>query len=269
MKHPAPRAAGAFVLAAAATLAACSVPSNTFIAPEPDDCQGDVVVDGPLRVATYNIKAGLESSLPEIAAVLADLDADVIALQEVDRDAERTGRVDQARFLAEQLGMDYAYAATKQRSTGDFGVALLSRLPFVHTERIDLPSAFSFEPRVALAADLCAGDETVRVFSSHIDLNPVAALAQHEALSALAAPFVGQGVIVAGDLNATVDDAGLLALLATPLSDVGALDDVPTCDGRRIDFLLADAAIATRAVEAMVISTDASDHFPVVADLAW
>ena len=55
--------------------------------------------------------------------------------------------------------MDAAYAAAVTRPPGgDFGVAILSRLPFVGAERFDLPSAGSFEPRVALAADVCVGD---------------------------------------------------------------------------------------------------------------
>jgi len=250
-----------------AGLTACVAPADTFVSSRFEACPAEAR-DSPLRVATYNIKAARDSSLDEIAQVIADLDADVVSLQEVDRLMARSGHVDQARELAERLDMHYAFAAARVHGDGEYGVALLSRSPFTFAERVPLPSLGSFEPRVAVGADVCVGGETVRVFSTHIDLNPVAAKAQHRALSDIAAPFVGEGVIVTGDLNATARDVGLRALFSTPLTDLGAADDEPTCDGRRIDFLLADAHIADATIGATVIATDASDHYPVVVEMA-
>lgn len=244
-------------------LSACVAPADTFVSSRFEACPADARTE-PLRVATYNIKAARDSSLEEIADVIADLDADVVSLQEVDRLMERSGYIDQARELAERLDMGYAFAAARVHGDGEYGVALLSRLPIAFAERVPLPSLGSFEPRVAVGADVCVGAETVRVFSTHIDLNPVAARAQHRALSEIAAPFLGEGVIVTGDLNATARNEGLHALVGTPLTDMGAPDDEPTCDGRRIDFVLADATLADADVSTTVIATDASDHFPVV-----
>jgi endonuclease/exonuclease/phosphatase family metal-dependent hydrolase len=248
--------------------AACVEPADTFLAPEPVACSDADAPAGPLRVVTYNIHAGLVSSLDEVGDVLEDLDADVIALQEVDRDARRTGYRDQAGDLAARLDMDYAYGAAKARGDGDFGVAVLSRLPFGGAERIDLPSELSFEPRATVAADLCAAGGPIRVFAAHADLSPAAQQHQQRALAELAQPWVGQGVVVAGDLNATADEEGLQALFDTPLDDVGGdYADEPTCGDRRIDFLLADGALSERAVDAHVVVSDASDHHAVVIDL--
>ena len=265
------RILAALSVAGAIVLLGCSAPADTLLTPSiTGGCEGGARLLRPLRFVTYNIKSGLNSSLEEIGDVLADLDADIVALQEVDRDAARTDHRDQAQDLADRLGMDSAYAAAVTRPpNGDFGVAILSRLPFVGVERFDLPSAGSFEPRVALAADVCVGDSPVRVFATHSDLNPFARVAQQRALSALARPYVGRGVLVAGDLNDTSDATGVRALLNTPLVDVGAaLDDEATCDGRRIDFVLADDMVADGAADMRVIDTDASDHFPVVTNLS-
>lgn len=254
-------------LVAALSASACIERADTLVAPEPEVCP-DEPLDRPLRLATYNIKAARDSSLEDIAAVLKDLDADVIALQEVDRLVERSGSVDQAGELAAALEMRYVYSASRVRESGDYGVALLSRLPIANAARAMLPSFGSFEPRSAVIADVCAGGgETVRVIGTHIDLNPFVAGQQHSALSELAAPFVGEGVVVMGDFNATDADPGLAALFDTPLADLGSLDDVPTCAGRRIDFVLADDPLAARALDASVVTSDASDHFPVVVEL--
>lgn len=64
---------------------------------------------GLLRVATLNLCSGrgpdgshLSSSA--LAAALSELDADVVSLQEVDRDQPRSGSVDQAAVAADALG---------------------------------------------------------------------------------------------------------------------------------------------------------------------
>lgn len=228
-------------------------------------------MDAPasLRVVTYNIKAGLESSLDDIGDILEELAPDVVMLQEVDRNAARTDHIDQGAALAERLGMQYTYGATKARGEGDFGLAVLSRLPFAGAQRIELPSEGSFEPRITLAADVCVGTRSVRVFDTHSDLNPFAQEEQQRALAAYATDFAGSGVIVAGDMNATSDAPGLRALLDVPLVDAsGKNSDAATCAGRRIDFILTDDALGASAVSTTVLETEASDHYPVLVEIA-
>ena len=257
------------LLLAPIALAACAEPADTFIEPSYVACDASADTPAELKVVTYNIKAGLESSLDEIGDVLFELDPDVVLLQEVDNNVDRTGNVDQAGALAERLGMDYAYGAAKVQRDGDFGLAVLSRLPFAGAERIELPSEGSFEPRIALAGDVCVGGRSVRVFSTHSDLNPMAQEAQQRALAEHAAPYVETGVIVGGDMNATFEAPGLQALFNTPLVDTAASHtDKATCAGRTIDFVLADGALGQGSVDADVIETDASDHYPVVVEIA-
>lgn len=64
-----------------------------------------------LKVATYNIKAGYYShnTLPQIAALLKDVDADIVGLQEVDLNTGRSGTGDQVKYLAETAGYKYYY----------------------------------------------------------------------------------------------------------------------------------------------------------------
>ena len=61
----------------------------------------------PIRIVSYNIRHGTDyrdyPSMDRIVAVLSDLDADVIALQEVDMNLPRSGRQKQAAELARDL----------------------------------------------------------------------------------------------------------------------------------------------------------------------
>jgi len=84
-----------------------------------------------IRVATYNIKHGRGMdgtlNLERTLVTLKTLNADIIALQEVDDQARRSGGVDQASWLAERLGMHAAYGAFMDFQSGRYGLAILSR----------------------------------------------------------------------------------------------------------------------------------------------
>lgn len=260
----------AFVLCA--LVAGCSQPSDTLVGPDGGPCEGAATVEGPLRIATYNIKSGLYSSLDEVGDVLEEIDADVVALQEVDRLTERTDLQDQAKELGDRLGMEHAFAAARTEGTGDYGVALLSRLPFREVRRLPLESKnMVLEPRVALDATLCFGEQEIRAVSVHADVYPWAA-ADHarslgEQLEATASDDTGLRV-VAGDLNATPDADGPLALIAKGLVDVIApFGELPTFLDQRIDYLLTDRPLADGTIDVKVLDSNASDHRPVVAEM--
>lgn len=255
-----------------AFLTGCSQPSDTLVVPKLKDCDGEPTPARPLRVATYNIKSGTWSSLEEIGDVLEGLDADVIALQEVDRFAERTGVVDQARELAERLDMEYAFAAARTEGSGDYGVALLSRLPFRDVRRLGLQSpGVTFEPRVALDATLCLGEQELRTVSVHADVYPWAAAAHARSLAAALDETAREEQVlrlVAGDLNAPPHADGPLALVAAGLVDIiASLGDVATFVDQRIDYVLADRPLADGLLDVDVIDSDASDHRPVVTEM--
>lgn len=253
-------------------LAGCSEPSDTLVGPELSACEDAPERSGPLRIATYNIKSGLWSSLDEVGDVLEQLDADVIALQEVDRVTERTDGEDQAKELGERLGMDHAFAAARTEGGGDYGVALLSRLPFAEVRRIPLESGnMTLEPRVALDATLCLGNRELRAVSVHADVYPWAAADHGRSLAAaLDATASGDAVlrVVAGDLNATPSEDGPLALVGAGLVDVVAsFGEVATFLEKRIDYVLADRPLADGLLDVEVLDSDASDHRPVLTEM--
>jgi endonuclease/exonuclease/phosphatase family metal-dependent hydrolase len=125
-----------------------------------------------IHVATYNIRRGLgtdnRTDLSRASGVLKELAPDIIALQEVDFLTQRSGRVNQAAQLGNQLGMHAAFGQFMPYDSGYYGIGVLSRYPIVDTRSIHLPDGN--EPRIALAVDvLLPNDQRIIVIAVHFD----------------------------------------------------------------------------------------------------
>ena len=125
----------------------------------------------PLTIATYNIHGAVGSdgrfAPARVARVLREINADIIALQEVPLGGSQwpnvLHRLQQASGLVGVEG--YTYTVSGRR----FGNAILSRYPIVATRRIDL-SFGSREPRGAVDADIYCHGTLLRVVATHLGL---------------------------------------------------------------------------------------------------
>jgi len=124
-------------------------------------------------VASYNIHRGRgvdrRRDVDRIADVIAEMEPDVIALQEVVRG---TGdlRADQADYLAKRLDMELVMGVTRgYGAEGHYGNAVLTRLPVIGHARCDL-SHRTREPRGALRVDLSVSGRTLHIFNCHFGL---------------------------------------------------------------------------------------------------
>jgi endonuclease/exonuclease/phosphatase family metal-dependent hydrolase len=259
------------------TVAACNnklyVPSGPdtrlLVAPPLATCAADAPPLTTVRVVTWNMDAAQLSPLGDIATVLANSNADIILLQEVDYVVQRTGNVNEPEQLAKQLSMSYVFAETMPWQNGHYGVAMLSRLPIAGVERIALDASSASERRIGLDLTLCLGPVARHVVNLHADIVSDAGADNVRELLSVLKPGIGKGLLLAGDFNAAPNDAGPEAVLAAGLSDVVApYNTSPTSGSRRQDLIFADALLAPHARGAHVIATDKSDHIPVVADFA-
>src|SRR3954464_6559744 len=102
-----------------------------------------------LRIATYNVHKcrGLDGRVrPErIAKVMAALDADAIALQEV--------FAEQVEYLAKELNYAFCFGENRKIGKKPYGNATLSRLPFGQIKNYDLTHG-GRERRGVLRSDL-------------------------------------------------------------------------------------------------------------------
>lgn len=97
-----------------------------------------------LRIVTYNVHKcrGLDRRVRpgRIASVLREIEADIIALQEVLSigGGAAAREMDQARFIAEELGYDYCIGENRRLSGGAYGNVILSRLPWRYVRNYDI-----------------------------------------------------------------------------------------------------------------------------------
>jgi endonuclease/exonuclease/phosphatase family metal-dependent hydrolase len=125
-----------------------------------------------VRIATYNIHKGRGMDgrirIERILNVLRDVDADIVALQEVVVNTHgRSHEAHQARFLADELGYSYHFAETRLHRLGWFGNMTLSRWPIQAAQQIDL-SVAGRRPRGALRTDILVDRMMLHVFNVHL-----------------------------------------------------------------------------------------------------
>jgi endonuclease/exonuclease/phosphatase family metal-dependent hydrolase len=249
-----------------------------------------------LTVATWNIFGGRiwdgsRVDLELTVAGLRRLDADLVAVQEVDRQQARSHGADQARLLGEALGMDWRYAPAMLGTPGNpdgwrapapgdpdpggtaYGIALLSRLPLADTETVLLPQAGRDEPRVALVAGLDHAGRRLTVAGTHLSFVPGPNVGQLRALQRHLDERGGPRLLL-GDLNLWWPAVRLLSLPGwRPLVRGGTFRNRPPGSPAplvQLDHVLAaGAGAALEPRSRRIVSGPASDHKAVVVELEW
>ncbi|MGC4120360.1 MAG: endonuclease/exonuclease/phosphatase family protein [Myxococcales bacterium] len=228
-----------------------------------------------MKVATWNIQS-CQRGLDAVAAVLCGLDADVVALQEVDRGTLRSGRVDQARRLAQGAGFAHArFFPAVDWGTGDYGLALLSRWPLAG-ERVGLlPNEGGREPRIHASAIVEAPGATLSVHLTHLtNLDTVRGLRLAQArriLERLEDDPLPR--VLAGDFNALPGGATHRAVRKVMRDAFHSVGEGPAgtyplpwpLPAARIDYLFVSEGVGV--ARAHVHATGASDHHPLVAEV--
>lgn len=228
-----------------------------------------------ITVASYNIRksVGLDwKRRPErILHVLSEVDADIIALQEVDR---RFGsRI--SSLSAEVIEAETPYRivrfAERPQSLGWHGNALLVRKPLrvLSQKALILPS---LEPRGAVMADIDIEHCRLRIVGLHLGLmgswrqrQAKAVLAQLQALEDR------MPTIIMGDLNEWNTAGGSLKHFAR---DHHVIDPGPSFHASKPTFAFdriitsLDLAVEDKGVHASSEARRASDHLPVWARLS-
>jgi len=252
-------------------LAALLLPLPTT-AQQPDPAQKT------LRVLTYNIHhaEGLDKKLDleRIAKVIRAAEPDLVAVQEVDVQAKRTGGVDEAADLARLTKMHAYFAKAMDYQGGAYGQVILSKHELTDTKTHVLPPAEpGVEPRILAEAHVKIGDTTIAFFATHLDAykqeRRMLQVAEIERITANVKDAVS---LLAGDLNAHPDSPPITTLLKTwtdPSAGKGLLTIPAEKPKSQIDYVLYRPKDRLRATEVRVIEEPvASDHRPVLATFA-
>lgn len=220
-----------------------------------------------LSVLSYNMHRG-HGGLDRVASEIARTGADIVLLQEVDRNVGLTGRVDQTSYLATKLRMYGVFGANIPRGGGQYGTAVLSRYEILDWSNTPLPNDRGSEQRGLLRVSLEVAGQRFSVYNTHLQFGPnpiqrVQGAAVSRILGADPLPR-----ILGGDLNAWPGSRTMQALLGPvrdPWPSVGRGAGGTGPRGGRIDYVLASQDFD--AVSSMVVPSPASDHNAVLTQL--
>lgn len=231
---------------------------------------------------TYNVHScrGMDGRLaPErIAEVIASTRADVACLQELDVGRLRSGRVHQAEKIAAALAMEFHFFPAIRATSEEYGDAILTRYPMTVVRTGELPRAsLAVEPRGAMWVEIDAAGTRWQVLNTHLGLGrgerraQALALAEWIAAAAKQPPFA-----FCGDLNSRTGSL-VHTLLGTGLREVqlAARGYQQRTFATRLpwiclDYIYVSAQVQVLAAEVVTtpLARVASDHFPLVAEVA-
>jgi endonuclease/exonuclease/phosphatase family metal-dependent hydrolase len=253
-----------------------------------------------MRLATFNILHGRsvddeDVDIDRLADCVRRLDADVLALQEVDYDQPRSAMADLTAVAAEAMGaVSHRFVAAisgtpgatwmaatghEQPGTASYGIALLSRFEALTWQVLRLPripvkvpmflprparlQMFDEEPRAAVLARFDTDLGPLTVANTHLSLVPGWNRVQLRRLARDLRGFPGPRVLM-GDLNMSPPKPQR----STGLRPLGTAMTFPVgSPHRQLDHILTDdARLVAEACAAPALSI--SDHRPLIIDVS-
>ena len=237
-----------------------------------------------LTVMSFNIHHGGGTDgvvdLDRIASVVRANHVDVVAVQEVDRHySERSNWADEPAELAEALHYHVVFAANIDQdppSAGkpriQYGTAILSRYPIVHSSNTLLFRSADQEQRGLLQADIEVKGVRVHVFNTHLEAySTIDRQTQAQQVAALIGD--ARPSILMGDLNAEPDAPELEPLFSALTDAWPAVGTGPEltypAEGpvKRIDYVFTGAGARPRQCAVVTTNPVASDHLPMACQV--
>ncbi|MBO1003992.1 endonuclease/exonuclease/phosphatase family protein [Pseudogracilibacillus auburnensis] len=233
-----------------------------------------------MKIVSFNIHhgEGLDEvlSLERVAKVAKETEADIFALQEVDRFfGDRSNHEDQPKKLSERLGLHYAYGPNLvlpqegKADNSEYGNATLSKYPIIESENILLTS-FDSEPRGVLRICINSGETKLNIFNTHLSLEKDIKLVQVKELARIMSRFSGPKILL-GDFNSPPEGEEIKRLV----DSTGFLDcfkgseniyTYPADDpNEKLDYVFVSPEMIIE--DQKIIKSDASDHLPIMVKL--
>ncbi|WP_418894657.1 endonuclease/exonuclease/phosphatase family protein [Limibacterium fermenti] len=231
-----------------------------------------------VAVMTYNIYGARPNgiqNIEEIAKVITQVNPDLVALQEVDKYTQRNAHIgDVAKRLAEITGMHYFFSKAIDFDGGEYGDAVLSKLPIKGTKSYMLGTTPELpgENRSVARVTVEKGGTEFYFISTHFDhLNKETNRVKQARDFVNILKKLDKPVIVGGDLN-DVPDSKTISILREHLlfgdrNDLNSFTFPTSTPSQTIDYLMyfPNSAFRINLYRVYTPASITSDHFPVIA----
>lgn len=261
-----------------------TTPVNAEMASDADHVQ---VID-TLRVFNYNIRHGRGwdndvVDIERIAQVIQLRNPDIVTLQEVDVNVERSGNIDQMEILGELLDMDPVFYKLIPHQGGEFGNGTLTNLEIISTDNHFFTKGGEGVQRGLIQVVVNVNGVHVPVMNTHLcnesEYNRLLSIDQ---ILNVKQNYSGMPIILAGDMNAQ-PDSDEIANLSQGFTDTwlekgtgSGYTARPGNPTRRIDYIFytnnmveeSEPYLRPIMIEVVMNNplTYASDHLPVYAE---
>lgn len=231
-----------------------------------------------LRVLTYNIYHGEATdgsiNMDLLASIINEVNPDLVALQEVDKNTQRTGVIDMTNELSKRTGLKGYFVKHRDYQGGEYGNAILSRFPVTDVDALEgyhsTPSVITF----AFATVKLAPDVEIVFSSTHLSTRTEDRKEQARQLVDYYTKEKNRApLILTGDLNAEPHHDEIKMLMTefaeadTTYSNTFSARTDPQ---KKIDFILYPLTGSWEVLETRVLCReDASDHCAVFAVLKY
>lgn len=232
-----------------------------------------------LTAMTYNIQSGRNLArnlnIGHAASVIRGVQPDFVVLNEVRSHTQDVGDVNQAWELGRLTGYYPVFGRSIDVSGGEYGNALLTRLPLLESEVVHIPDPVResdktwYEHRTVLRAVLEADGQRITVLGSHFGLAPEEARSAVDTVLSLVESSETP-LILMGDFNLRPDDVILRPLMDALIDTAEGHESPKTFPSdqphEKIDYIFVSKAVKVLSLESQ--NTQMSDHRPLIARLA-
>ncbi|POY39005.1 hypothetical protein C3K47_00450 [Solitalea longa] len=227
-----------------------------------------------LKAVTFSLRhgenpAGKKFDIEGIGSFLYGMQADFIALQDIDSVVARSGNLNQPQILEQVTGMNIVYVPLKKVDNGTNGIALLSKWTITSTQKIELSAGKKAAPQAAILVNVLDANKKHLTFICAF-LNEESSLVRKDQLNTIyrAVADIENPVILAGNLNIAPEDLEF-DQIQKKWQDSGGSAFTYETNGvqKRIDYILLSKKNTWSVLQYKIYTNEYSDHYPVEAKL--
>lgn len=229
-----------------------------------------------VKLMSFNIGHGIDNkgqtNLLRIVELIKQCQPDLVAIQDCDSGAVRSGKLNQLKIISLLTGYEYWFAGITDLNPGKNGLGILSARPLENSLIRPLPNPENKEPRFLMSA-LITLSEGRYLHIANTQLEPLSPM-NRGLQAAVASEFLKNSiypVILAGDFNAVASDHTLESLTKA-WDDVGQNDPTPTHlpSQQRLDYFWLQKNSLWKIVSYQVLPEPVTaTHQPILATFEW